>query len=92
MGIDNEEFIFNNGLCARTRELRERLSWTAEQMALALGIPAPRYRKYETRSPLPAYLMPKFVLFTNSDFDFLIGGERKARQKPVVIENKQKRA
>jgi len=52
----SKEFIYVNAYCARVKELRERRGWTAEQMATALGIPADRYRKYETRSPLPAYL------------------------------------
>jgi transcriptional regulator with XRE-family HTH domain len=50
MAESNEERQFNEALIARTKAWREEKGWTAEQMAVALGIPADRYRKYETRT------------------------------------------
>ena len=39
--------------CARVRRLREEKSWTAEQMAIALGIPLERYRSMKSAAPFP---------------------------------------
>lgn len=93
MRTDDDEALFNNDLCARTRALRDELRWTAEQMATALGIPADRYRKYEVRSPLPAYLMERFCLITNADFDYLLTGKGNRTRSKLreVIETKAKR-
>lgn len=76
---NNEEAIFNDALCARVKELRHRKGWTSQEMAIALGVPADRYRKYEYRSPLPAYLMERFCLITHSDFTFLLTGKTDSR-------------
>lgn len=93
MRIADDEALFNNDLCARTRALRDDLHWTAEQMATALGIPADRYRKYEVRSPIPAYLMERFCLITNVDFDYLLTGKGNRVRSKIreVIETKPKR-
>jgi transcriptional regulator with XRE-family HTH domain len=69
------ESAFIAALCRRVRTLRTRRGWTAAQMATALGIPAERYRKYETRSPLPSYLMERFCLIVDCDLDFLLTGK-----------------
>lgn len=83
MMSDNEEAIFNEALCARVKRLRNSRGWTSQEMALALGIPAERYRKYESRSPLPAYLMERFCLITHTDFSFLLTGrDQSKRQRP----------
>jgi transcriptional regulator with XRE-family HTH domain len=60
------------------REAREARGWTQAQMALALGIPAERYRKYETRSPLPLYLVERFALITGRDVVYLVTGKSSA--------------
>ncbi len=93
MPIPDDEALFNNDLCGRTRALRDELGWTAEQMAVALGIPPDRYRKYETRSPLPAYLMERFCLITRCDFDYLLTGKANRPRSHIreVIETKAKR-
>lgn len=70
----NEEREFNTAICARVKELRMARGWTAKQMALALNVPADRYRKYERRSPLPAYLMQRFALITGVSIEFLVTG------------------
>jgi transcriptional regulator with XRE-family HTH domain len=71
----SDEYMFNNELCIRVKELRTKRGWTAAQMATALGVPPDRYRKYETRSPLPAYLMPRFCLIVSCDFEYLLTGK-----------------
>jgi len=65
---------YNKGLLARTRELRERKNWTAEEMALALGVPAERYRKYETRTPIPHELIERLALVADSTVHYIITG------------------
>lgn len=53
-------------------------------MAAALGVPAERYRKYETRSPLPAYLMHRFCLICDADLENLLIGKPRTRAAPHV--------
>jgi transcriptional regulator with XRE-family HTH domain len=82
MAESNEELIFNNALCERVKKLRLEKGWTAEQMATALAIPADRYRKYENRSPLPAYLMHRFCLIADCDLDYLLTGRSRSVVHP----------
>lgn len=78
--IGNEEAAFNEAFCARVHSLRNERGYTSAQMATALGVPPDRYRKYEYRSPLPAYLMERFAAIVGCDLDHLITGKlRKAR-------------
>lgn len=68
------EAEFNDALFARVRSLRKQRDWTAEQMATALGIPADRYRKYESRTPLPHYLIERFALIVGRDIEYVLTG------------------
>lgn len=54
--------------------------WTAEDMAVALGVEADTYRKYESRSLLPHELIKRFALITGVTVEFLMTGN-----KPVDI-------
>ena len=74
MTTESDEFLFTNELCARVKALREGKGWTAEQMATALGIPPERYRKYENRSPIPQYLIPRFALIVDRSVEFVLTG------------------
>lgn len=76
MPDSQDEFLFNNAFCARVRELRLSRGWTAEQMAIALGVPPDRYRKYESRSPLPAYLIERFAIIVGQDVEYVVTGKR----------------
>jgi transcriptional regulator with XRE-family HTH domain len=93
MAESNEERQFNEALIARTKEWRVEMGWTAEQMAVALGVPADRYRKYEIRSPLPAYLMQRFCLVTNADIENFLFGKPRQRQArtPLVTKSQNRR-
>lgn len=84
-----QELEFNEALCARTHRLRNERGWTSEQMATALGIPAERYRKYEYRSPMPAYLMERFALIVGCDIPYLLIGRGQRVTTPP--QNKEKR-
>jgi len=75
---------FNAEYCQRVRALREARGFSQEQMADALGIPADRYRKYEGRSPLPAYLIPRFALIVGRDIEFVVTG-RPARRTAAPL-------
>jgi transcriptional regulator with XRE-family HTH domain len=77
MSDSNRELLFNTELCERVSTLRRERGWTAEQMATALGVPPDRYRKYEKRSPLPAYLMVSFCLVVDCDLDYLLTGRKR---------------
>lgn len=92
MAIDGEEFIFNEALCGRTRRLREEKNWTAEQMATALGIPADRYRKYESRSPMPQYLIPRFALIVDRSVEYILTGRETKilPMTPQITQSKRK--
>ncbi len=74
MAESNEELTFNTAFCSRVKELREAKNWTAEQMAIALGIPSERYRKYEVRSPLPQYLLPRFAAIVDRSIEYIVTG------------------
>lgn len=75
---------FNAELIARVKELREGMRtpdggrWTSEMMAKALDIPADRYRKYESRTPLPHELLERFALITGVTLEYLVTGNRPA--------------
>jgi len=91
MTESNEEMLFNEALCARVKRWREEKGWTAQQMAIALGVPAERYRKYEVRSPMPQYLMPRFCLITGTDLEnLLLGKPRRRANAPVLVQEKSK--
>jgi transcriptional regulator with XRE-family HTH domain len=83
MADTSDEALFNNAYCQRVRDLRDERGWTADQMATALGIPPDRYRKYETRSPMPAYLVERFALIVGRDVEYVLTG--KAKRLPVHI-------
>jgi transcriptional regulator with XRE-family HTH domain len=65
--------------------LRDERGWSAEQMATALGIPADRYRKYESRSVLPPYLIEPLAIITGHDISYILTGRA---AKPTVIHAK----
>ena len=77
-----DEAQFNDALCARVQRLRIERDWTQQQMASAIGVPFERYKKYETRSPLPAYLLPRFAQVVDRDVAFLITGQDTVARVP----------
>lgn len=67
---------------ARVKALRQLRGMTAGQMAILLGVPAERYRKYESRTPMPHVLMEQFALITGVSVEFLLTGRRVAGKGP----------
>lgn len=82
---ESDEFIFNNAYCERVKRFREETGMTAAQMADLLGVPAERYRKYETRSPLPPYLVERFCRIVGWDVEHLLIGKPRERMKPLIV-------
>lgn len=89
---ESEEFIFNNSYCDRVKIFREETNMTAADMADLLGVPAERYRKYESRSPLPVYLVATFCKIVGCDLEHLILGKPRERLKPVIVARKTRLA
>lgn len=85
----NAQFIYESALCQRVRDLRDARGWTQMQMATALDIPYERYKKYETRSPLPHYLLERFALLVGQDLHYVVTGKR-APVQVVLPESRSK--
>ena len=64
---------FEDSLRERTRQLRGVR--TQEEMAELLGVGFEAYKKYETRSPLPQHLLPKFAMIVGCDLEYLLTGK-----------------
>jgi len=87
MVVWSQELEFNEAFMKRLRALRDERDWTAEQMAIALGIPAANYRKYETRSMMPLYLLPRLAQIMDRDVEYLMTGrssDRLRRSKKLI--------
>lgn len=77
---------FDEMFVYRTKVLRALTGMDMKSMARALGIPYERYKKYETRSPLPHDLIERFALITRVPAEYVLTGRRTAgnRQLPDV--------
>lgn len=71
---------FNDAFLKRIKRLREERGWSAERMAKALGVPAERYRKYESRTPLPHYLIEPFAILVDRDILYVLTGAPSRRK------------
>jgi len=60
----------------RVRAARALYTDEPKVMARALGIREDTYYRYETRTMLPHYLMPRFCELTGVTADYLINGPR----------------
>lgn len=61
-------------MLARTKLLRESVGLSQEKMAVALDVPLDRYRKYESRTLLPHYLIEPFAKATGYSIAFVVTG------------------
>ena len=84
MAIWSNEQSFNEAFIARVHHLRESMNWTAAEMASALDIPAERYRKYESRSLLPHYLIEPFALIVGRDVEYVLTGKSSRPARKMV--------
>jgi len=86
MATWGREQEFNESFIKRVKRLREERGWTSEQMAIALGIPAERYRKYEYRTPLPHYLIEPFAQIVDRDVSYMLTGKSAAPSaRPRIV-------
>lgn len=67
---------FAKAMCARVKAARVRTPYTQAEIAKALQVKLYAYRKYESRSPLPHYLIEAFCFITGATTDDLILGPR----------------
>ncbi len=88
MAKDVNQKEFSEAFCARTKDLRlTREGWSAEDMAIALGVEPAAYRKYEVRTPLPHYLIERFAKIVGRDVAYVLTGKSAGRQRPGVTKS-----
>lgn len=75
MDIWPRDAEFVDQFCARTQRLRLERDWTQQQMATALDVPLERYKKYETRSPMPVFLIPRFAQLVDRSIAYVLTGK-----------------
>lgn len=68
------EEAYRRAITARLQLLRNSMGKSQPQMAEALGVPLDRYRKYETRTPLPGYLIEPLSVLTGYSVTFIVTG------------------
>lgn len=71
---------YEDALCGRVRAMRERCNYTQREMAELLGATMEQYRKFEVRSPMPAYYLVRFAAIAQVDMEYLLTGRH--RQGP----------
>jgi DNA-binding XRE family transcriptional regulator len=62
---------FERVFCARVRAARQACGMTQVDIARALGVSRSAYASYETRRPLPHYLLEEFAAITKVDIAHL---------------------
>lgn len=84
MAISPSQREFEDQLRKRVKRLRG--ARTQLQMATLLEIEFEAYKKYETRSPLPQYLIPKFAMIVGCDIAYLLTGKSEGSAARRVID------
>lgn len=74
MPVSPTHVSYQDQFRARLRALREAADYTQEQMAQMLAIEHETYKKYETRSMMPHYLIPTFALIVKRDIEYVMTG------------------
>lgn len=82
MVAPSEQQEFEQQLRERLARLRNERRWSQQQMATALAIPFERYKKYETRSVLPLYLVPRLALMVDRSIAYVLTGREEAQRQP----------
>jgi len=65
---------FNDAFRERIKALRLSRGWSQSRVATMLGIDLERYKKYETRSIMPLYLVTKFTLLVDKSLEYTVTG------------------
>lgn len=69
---------------ARTKEARKASPLSQEEVATALGIKQDRYKNYETKTPLPLYMLEQFCIIVREDPYYIMFGKRRERPVPIT--------
>lgn len=72
---------FRKAFVGRVRQIRESLGWSRSEAAEEMGVSLDTWIKYETRTPLPHHLIPRFCRATRADIWFLFTGEHRRAPK-----------
>jgi transcriptional regulator with XRE-family HTH domain len=83
LGMAETESELRRQYINRTAELRQARGMTQQEMADALGISLDRYKKYEQRSVLPPYLLPRFAGIVGKDIGFVVTGRVSRGARPT---------
>lgn len=62
MNAEDEKEAYNAAFMEATQALRERAGFTQEEIATVLRMQQDKYKQYESRTPLPHYLVTAFCL------------------------------
>lgn len=81
MSRNDPESAFNEIFIARTKALRMERGLLQAEMADKLAVSLDRYKKYETRSPLPHYLIEPFAEVVGRDVTYVLTGKLRARPR-----------
>ena len=74
---------FNKGLINRVKIARQNSGLSQEEMATALGIKQDRWKQYETRTPIPIYMVDQFAIIVREDPLYILLGRRPERRIPI---------
>lgn len=80
---------YKKALIARVKAARVASGLTQEEVALAIGATRDRVLKYESRTPLPTYLIEPFAEATGQDPFFILTGRVRTR---VELAEQQRKA
>ena len=84
--MDEAESALALAYIKRIRQLRIARNMTQAEMAVALGIGVERYKKYETRSLMPPYMIPRFAAIVGRTAEFVVSGRnRRPSTQPARI-------
>lgn len=79
MSANISERQYYDAFRERLVRLRRSLDWSQADMAAALNIPLPNYKKYERRSKFPLHLIERLALVTHRDVEFIVTGKAAIR-------------
>ena len=74
MDAGHKTIPFKEAIIARTKAVRENLGMSQTTLAGLLEIPQDKYKQYETRTPLPLNLIPKFCAIGQVTVYWLLTG------------------
>lgn len=74
---------FNRLFRQRVQRVRIQSDHTQKEVARRIGVAEETYKKYETRSVMPVYLIPRFANAVGCDIAYLFTGQGESRMRDV---------